>query len=219
MSSPTALFASGAKRRRSPPAFPGNDGGGKGFFSETQGPEDLQNRSYPGPWPRFLRDLITARQPVSEASAGLAEKRKRGLRTVQAAGPAADRGGIGHAIRVLETRQCLFPRAVLFQAPPQCLTARQQAVMGVRERKQREEGEGLAATGAATATDPNPIMMLIVRLLAAPPVADDRIAFTSRASPQDVLVAVCGPVRFKLVQRGRKWDKENRSSLGLRRRR
>jgi hypothetical protein len=45
--------------------------------------------------------------------------------------------------------------------------------MGVRERKQREEGEGLAATGAATATDPNPIMMLIVRLLAAPPVADD----------------------------------------------
>jgi hypothetical protein len=51
----------------------------------------------------------------------------------------------------------------------------------VRERKQREEGEGLAATGAATATDANPVVMLIVRLLAAASVADDRIAFTNRA--------------------------------------
>ncbi len=60
------------------------------------------------------------------------------------------------------------------------MTARQQAVMRVRERKQREESEGLPATRAATATDRNPIMMLVVRLLAAAPVADDRIAFTSR---------------------------------------
>jgi hypothetical protein len=107
---------------------------------------------------------------------------------------------------------------VLHKAPSQCLTARQQAVVGVRERKQREESESLAATQAATATDPNPIMMLIVCLLAAASVADDRIVFTSRASPQDGLVAVSGPVCFKLVLRGRKWDKQNRSSLGLCRR-
>jgi hypothetical protein len=79
--------------------------------------------------------------------------------------------------------------------------------MGVRERKQRKESEGLLATGAATTTDPNPIVMLIVRLLAAASVADNRIPFTSGASPRDDLVAVSGPVGFELVQRGGKWDK------------
>jgi hypothetical protein len=57
--------------------------------------------------------------------------------------------------------------------------------------------------------------MFIVGLLAAATVADDRIAFTNRASPQHDLVAVSSPVGFELVQRGRKWDKENRSSWGL----
>jgi hypothetical protein len=85
----------------------------------------------------------------------------------------------------------------------------------VRERKQREKGEGLPAPGAATATDANPVVMLIVGLLAAASVADDRIAFTNGASPQNNLVAVYGPVVFDLVRRDGKWDKQNRSSLGL----
>jgi hypothetical protein len=61
--------------------------------------------------------------------------------------------------------------------------------------------------------DRNPIMMLIVRLLAAASVADDRLPLTYRASPQD-LVAVLLPLTFKLVRRRRKWDKENRSRWG-----
>jgi hypothetical protein len=56
--------------------------------------------------------------------------------------------------------------------------------------------------------------MFIVRLLAPPTVTDDRIAFANRASPQDDFVAVSSPVGFELVRRGRKWDKENRSSWG-----
>jgi hypothetical protein len=68
---------------------------------------------------------------------------------------------------------------------------------------------------AATTTDPDPIMMLIVRLLAAVSVANDRIAFTSGAFPQDDLVAISGPVGFELVRRGKKWDKENRSTSEL----
>jgi hypothetical protein len=103
---------------------------------------------------------------------------------------------------------------VFHKAPSQCLTARQQAVMRVRERKQWEESEGRPANWAATATDANPIAILIVRLLAAAAVADDRIPFTYRASPQE-LVAVSGPISFKLVRQRRKWDKKNRSSLGL----
>jgi len=86
--------------------------------------------------------------------------------------------------------------------------------MRVRERKQWEESEGLPANRAAAAMDANPIVMLIVCLLAAAAMADDRIPFTCRASPQD-LVAVSGPISFTLVRQRRKWDKENRSSLGL----
>ena len=87
--------------------------------------------------------------------------------------------------------------------------------MRVRERKQRKKCEGLPATGAGTATDANPVVMLIVCLLAAASMADDRIALTNRASPQDDFGAARGPFRFELVRRDEKWDKQNRSSSGL----
>jgi len=70
----------------------------------------------------------------------------------------------------------------------------------VRERKRREESEGLTATGAVAAPDPNPVVMFIVRLLAPATVTDDGIAFANRASPQDELIAVCGPIGFELVR-------------------
>jgi hypothetical protein len=104
---------------------------------------------------------------------------------------------------------------LLYKAPPQCLTANQHAVLSVRERKQRQEGEGLSASGTATAPNPDPIVVFIMRLLAAASVADDRIALTNRASPQDDLGAARSPIRFELAQRNAKWDKHNRSSSGL----
>ena len=146
----------------------------------------------------------------------MAEKGKCRLGAVQAVGPAAKCGRIGHAIRICERRCCLFPGAMLHQAPPQCLTARQQTVVRVRERKARQEGEGLPTTGATAAPDVNPVVMLIVRLLAAASMADDRIAFTNGAPPQHDFGAACGPIgREQLVRRDRKWDKQNRSSLEL----
>jgi hypothetical protein len=152
---------------------------------------------------------------MSEAGEGLAKKGASRLGGVQAVGPAAERGGIGHVIWVFERGRRLFPGAVLPKAPPQCLTASQQAVVRVRERKRREEGKGLPATGAATAPDPDPVVVFIVRLLAAASMADDRIAFTHRAAPQDDLGATCGPIAFQLARRGAKWDKEDRSPWGL----
>jgi len=185
------------------------------IFSEPQGPENLQNRSQPGQRPSLVIGGIATRQPVSHAGERLMEKGKCRLGAVQAVGPAAKCRRIGHAIRICERRRCLFPGAVLHQAPPQCLTARQQTVVRVRERKTREKGEGPPTTGAATATDTNPVVMFIVRLLAAASVADDRITFTSGTSPQDDLRAAGGPIRLELVRRGGKWDKQNRSSSGL----
>jgi hypothetical protein len=57
--------------------------------------------------------------------------------------------------------------------------------------------------------------MLIVCLLAAAAVTDDRIAFTSGTSPQNDLGTTRRPIRFELVRRDGKWDKKNRSSLEL----
>ena len=151
---------------------------------------------------------------MSDAGERLAEKGKGRLGAVQSVGPAAERGRIGHAIRVFERRHRLLPRTMLHKAPPQSLTARQQTVVGVRERKQWKKSESLPATGTATATNVNPIVMLIMRLLAAASVTDDRINFTRWASPQNNLGAARGPLCFELVRRDRKWDKQNRSSLG-----
>ena len=145
----------------------------------------------------------------------MAEKGKSRLGAVQSVGPAAERGRIGHAVGIFERRRGLLPGTMFHQAPPQCLTARQQTVMGVRERKQREEGEGLPATTAATAPNPDPVVVCIVRLLEATSVADDQVASTNRASPQNGFGAVRRPIGFQLVWRDGKWDKQNRTSSGL----
>ena len=63
--------------------------------------------------------------------------------------------------------------------------------------------------------DSDPVVVFIVGLLAAASMADDGIAFTSGVSPQDDFGATRGPLRFKLVRRDRKCDKQNRSSLEL----
>ena len=185
---------------------------GAEIFSETQGPENLQNRSQPRQRPSLVIGGIVVCQPVSHTDKRLAEKGKCRLGTVQAVGPTAKCGRIGHMVRVFERRCGLFPGAVLHKAPLQCLRARQHTVVRVRERKQREEGEGPLATGTATATNANPIVMLIMRLLAAVSVTNDRINITPRASPQNNLGAARGPIRFQLVRRRGKWDKQNRTS-------
>jgi hypothetical protein len=95
------------------------------------------------------------------------------------------------------------------------LSASQQAVVGVRERERGKQGEGFPASRAKAASDPNPVVMFIVRLLAPATVPDDRIAFANRASPQHDVLHITSPIGFELVRRGRKWDKENRSSWGL----
>jgi hypothetical protein len=69
---------------------------------------------------------------------------------------------------------------------------------------------------AVTATDWDPVVMLIVRLLAASSVTGDRIALTNGTSSQDDVGALFGPIRIELVRGDRKWDKKNRGSSGFR---
>jgi hypothetical protein len=186
-----------------------------GTCSATQGPENLQNRSHPRQRPSLMIGRIIWRQPVSDANERLVEKRRTRLGVIQSLGPTAECGGIGHTVGVSKRRSRFFPRTMLHKAVLQCLTARQQTVVCVRKGKEREEGEGLPATGAATSPDANPVVVCIVCLLAPASVADDQIASTNRASPQDHLATARGPIRFELVRQDAKWDKQNRRSLEL----
>ena len=70
---------------------------------------------------------------------------------------------------------------ILFaKAPPQRLAAGQQTEVGVRQRKQRKKCECRLTVRAAATPNPDPVVMLVVRL-AAMPVAHNRIALTDRA--------------------------------------
>lgn len=149
------------------------------IFSKTQRTENFQSRSYPRQRPRFVKNLMPASQPMSHAGDGTVEKGKRRLRGIQAARPASNRGRVRQAIRVFQLGRCLLPRTVLRNAPQQRLATRPQTEMRVRKRKQRKEGKGRPAIGAASAMDPNPVVMLVVCLLAAPSVTNDRIPFTN----------------------------------------
>lgn len=87
--------------------------------------------------------------------------------------------------------------------------------MAVRGRERRQEGECLPAQVTNAAPDPDPIMMLVMRLFAAAAMADDGLLQTDRASAQDDFRTCLGPIGFEVVMRGRKWDKENRDDGGL----
>jgi hypothetical protein len=68
------------------------------------------------------------------------------------------------------------------EASPQRLTACKQAEVGVRKRKQWKKRERRSAVRAAATPNPDPVVMLVVCLLAPSPMAYDRILLTNRAS-------------------------------------
>src|SRR2546428_13892665 len=86
---------------------------------------------------------------------------------------------------------------------------------GCKGAKATAEGESLPAIGAAATADVNPVVMLVVCLLAAASMADDRIVLTNGALPQNGPGTTGRPIGFQLVQRHGKWDKENRILLEL----
>jgi hypothetical protein len=54
--------------------------------------------------------------------------------------------------------------------------------MRIRKRKHRQEGEGPSASNTTPPANPDPVVMLVVSLLAPTAVADDRLLFANRAS-------------------------------------
>jgi len=54
--------------------------------------------------------------------------------------------------------------------------------MRIGQRKYRQESVGRPAAYATAAANPNPVVMLVVRLFAPPAMTDNRILFTNRAA-------------------------------------
>ncbi len=210
----SALFASGTQRRQVTPEAPGKDGGEQDCFLQPQRPEDFESGTHPGQRPGLVKNLTTARQPMSDVGDDLATKGRLWLGEIGTARPAANRGRIRQTIGIPKLRQRLLPRTLLCDALSQCLTAGQQAVLSVRKREQRKESERLTAPSAAAPSNPDPIVMLVVRLLAATPVVNDRIPFADRASAYDDLVRTFRPLGGKLIQRREDWEKEDHRRKG-----
>jgi len=54
--------------------------------------------------------------------------------------------------------------------------------MRIEQKKHRQKGEGPSAMDTATPANPDPVVMLIVRLLQPSPMTNNRILLTNRAS-------------------------------------
>ena len=184
--------------------------GEQDFFLQPQRPEDFESGSHPGQRPGLVKSLTAARQQMNDVGDDLATKRRLWLGTIRTARPAANRGGISQPIGILQLGQCLLPRTLLCEALSQCLTAGQQAVLRVRKREHRKESKGLPTAATAAPANHDPVVMLVVRLLAPTPMTNDRIAFADRASAYDDLVPAFRPAGGKLIQRRGDWDKEDR---------
>jgi hypothetical protein len=140
----------------------------------------------------------------------VAEK-KRGRR-IQAAAPAAEGRRVRNAIRIFHRWGGAFPRVVLHKTSPQRLTARDQTVMGIRQGESGKKTESMFAEFAEPAAVLDPVVTVVMRLLAPPAMTDDRIAQTEGTPAKDRF-RTSRPVEARLAMIRRKWDKGNRTAL------
>jgi hypothetical protein len=98
----------------------------------------------------------------------------------------------------------VFPRASLHKAPPQCLAARDQTVVGVWQGESRKETKYYTAQRTQATAVPDPIVTLIMGLLLSPAMADDRMEQAER-TPAKNQSCIGRPVESQLAMVGKKW--------------
>ncbi len=76
-----------------------------------------------------------------------------------------------------------------------------QAVMGIGERKHRQEGNRLTASPADAAPNSNPVMVFIMGLLAPTAMADDRIPRANRTTTDNYFRSSVCPIGSPLARR------------------
>ena len=154
--------------------------------------------------------MLAAGQPLLDGFKSASQKRKRGRR-IQAAAPAAEGRRIRNAIRIFHRWGAAFPRTVLHKASPQRLIARDQTVVGIRQRESGKETESMFADFAEPAAVLDPVVTVVMCLLAPQAMANDRIAQTQGTPAKDTLPA-CRPIEARLAMVRRKWDNVDRTA-------
>jgi hypothetical protein len=111
--------------------------------------------------------MLSACQPVGDGlqSGSQEEKGGRGVQTTE---PTAEGRRVGDAIWIFEGRCCAFQRPVLQEIPSQGLATGDQAVMGIRQGENGKAGEGQMAGPTHAAANFDPIVSLVMSLLAPP---------------------------------------------------
>jgi hypothetical protein len=94
---------------------------------------------------------------------------------------------------------------VTFQEiPSQCLAAGDQAVVAIRRRERRQEGERRFTPIAIAAADRNPVMIFVVSLFTTTAMTDDRVAQANGTLAQDWPSISLDPIGFQIALRRRK---------------
>ena len=174
-----------------------------------EGKHGLPGQAHPGAIPN-----LASLQPLVNECCRSTQQRKALRCGIQLTEPALESGRIGDAIGVFDSGRCIFPGKVIHKATLQRLAAGQQAVMRIGWREERQEGECRVAGSADPAADLDPVMVLIMSLLTSPAMAHNRISQTKWTVTDDYFGSghrPVGPVRSRLANRGRRWDKDNRT--------
>ena len=129
--------------------------------------------------------------------------------------PAAQSGRVRDSIRIFEVRHRTFPRTMVQKVSLQRLTACDQTVVGVGQGENRKERESCFASRAEAATNPNPVVTLVMSLFAPSTMANDRIAQTLGTEANNQFATSRRPVKVWVAFVPRKWDKVNRIAWRL----
>jgi hypothetical protein len=84
--------------------------------------------------------------------------------------------------------------------------------MGIRQGENGKAGEGQMAGPTHASANFDPIVSLVMSLLAPPAVRSNRIAQTPRTTAQDRFLAGGSPVQIWVARITAKWDKNNRTA-------
>jgi hypothetical protein len=163
---------------------------------------------------RIMNEHLCLAEPRTDGEHHGPQERKCWLGRIQISEPSAQCGGIRHAIGIFSRWGRAFPGSPFHEIAVQRLATGDEAVVAVRRRERRQEGERLATSLANAAANPDPIMVLVMRLFAAAAMTDDGVFGADRAPAQDDLCAGFGPIGFGIDLIGGKWDKENRTQRG-----
>jgi hypothetical protein len=154
---------------------------------DSQRPKTSEQRenSRPGQLPIAVAENLSAPDPWIERLDYASQKREGRLRGIQNSKPAAEGGGIRHAMGIFNGRRRRFPGTALDKVAPQRLTAGDQAVMAVGKRKHGQEGNRLATRSTDAAPNRDPVMVFVMSLLPPAAMTNDRILRANRAPTND----------------------------------